>query len=300
MNERENILARFSDAYLLSMIEGRDGAVVANGYRREYPELESNFRESVSNLEMLYGYLRSADMPSQEEISGAYERLSAKLPERSPALSPVEKKSFPTLIIEQISGIFSRRPLLGGLSVGLTLAVVIGLVWQPWQINEQNGSIASKNEMVVTKGLPGGSVDLAAKDNPASSPNDPTAAQDPLYRGSSPAANPAEEKHLDAQDAKRLQSLVSDHTIFAPKDITTEVTSDGNILIRWSPSPNALAYLIEILHENGKAFEAVRQTSQPHTLLQGLASGEKVQIRIVPLAGDRRGPASAAKSVIVP
>jgi hypothetical protein len=299
MSERENILSRFSDDYLLSVIENRGAENVTNRYEHEYPELRANFRESAASLEILYSYLRTTELPSETEISGAYERIRTKLPETAVASSPLKKKSFPTLVIEQISGIFSRRPVWGGLGLVLSVTIVAAILWQPWQIKEQNGALAGKNEQVISQGQTG-SGDLAVTEDHRSNPTDPTVMQDPLYRGPSSPTNSAGERHIDEQDAKRLQSLVNDGTILAPKQISLEGGDGGTILIRWSPSPNAIGYLVELRHANGKEFEAVRQTSEPHVILKGLTSGEKVAIRIVPLSGDRRGPASEAKSVVVP
>src|SRR5690242_15148419 len=80
MKESTHIANRFSDAYIIAMLEGSSGDDVIARYESSYPELEDTFRRNAKDLELLYGHLRKSQMPSDSEIARAYSTVRSRIP----------------------------------------------------------------------------------------------------------------------------------------------------------------------------------------------------------------------------
>ncbi|MEP7235803.1 MAG: hypothetical protein ABI778_10970, partial [Ignavibacteriota bacterium] len=87
MNQREKISNNFSDAYLTAMLEGIDTSEVFREYSKDFPEMVSAFVADSRSLDILYGDMRTSEMPSDEVISAAYQKVSMRFA-ASPSVAP--------------------------------------------------------------------------------------------------------------------------------------------------------------------------------------------------------------------
>jgi hypothetical protein len=294
MNQREIISNKFSDAYLLALIEGGYAKDVLAEFSKEYPELATQFEANAQSLDMMYGYIPSDKKATDAEIATAYKKVSQKLP---PIVTTKNVAVQPGLI-SKIKSFFSTSPMWAGASLGMGVAVLIALLWQPWTIKESKEMAhhGEKNEEAVSEK----SEEIASNTSQTSS--DPMKTPEVTYRGKNtkPLLSAAQQKQQDSIDEARLKKMAAPKPLSAPEDIRIEPVSAGQILISWSPSSDALSYIVEMKSENDDTFDAVTQIGQTKARVTSLESGKKYFVRIIATSGERKGPPSDAKSIIVP
>src|SRR3954462_11230913 len=116
MKQAEKISNTFSDAYLLAMLEGNDTGKVLEQFSKDFPELTSQFEENAASLGVMYADIRTSAMPSENEISAAYKKVSERLSPSEPARNFVTSKPG---LFARISGFFSASPTWAGASLGI-------------------------------------------------------------------------------------------------------------------------------------------------------------------------------------
>jgi hypothetical protein len=294
MKESNNIANRFSDAYILAMLEGSDVGDVVFRYETKYPELRESFRHNAKDLELLYGHIRKSELPSEAEIARAYSKLRTRLalsvPE--PVLAATRSR-----ITNNIFSFFKARPATAGMSLGIGLAVLLAVIWQPWTL--QSPSPLANEEKQVNG--PSANTNKAPEEiaEAPRTPQSPFTLPEPTFRGGE-AIGGQDKGLLDKKDRSRLSKLVVDNSLTAPTGLKVIGASDSVVEIRWNAVKNALSYIVEVKRANEGEFKAVSQTSQTQARISGLPSSERMEIRIIAASGERKGEASAAKNITVP
>src|SRR5258706_9890332 len=101
MNQREKISNKFSDAYLLALLEERNVQDIIAQFSKEFPELAQEFETNARSLDLMYGGLGSQEKPSEKENKAAYKKESEKLHTKNPIsghdTAPVSGGFFSTL-----------------------------------------------------------------------------------------------------------------------------------------------------------------------------------------------------------
>jgi hypothetical protein len=300
MKESTNIANRFSDAYIVAMLDGGDtsGDDVIRRYESSYPELGDIFRHNAKDLELLYGHIRRGEMPSGSVISRAYEHILARMGQAATIVPAPVVESFPSRLVKAVSSFFTLRPVAAGASLSLATAVLLAIMFYPR--SEQKGpSELSTNSGNVPSSLqePRPSDEVAHIEPRA---DDPVAPQ-PLFRGGDQEQVGGKDKALlDKTDRERLPSLLNKNTLAAPTGLKVVVYTTDSVVVQWNPVKNALSYIVEVKRANAEQFTAVSQTSQTQARLSDLPSSERVEIRVLAASGERKGEASAAKTVTVP
>lgn len=296
MNQREKIANNFSDAYLLAMLEGIDTSEVTRQFSRDFPEMASQFEESANSLNMLYGDLKSSEKPSENEIAGAYKKVSERLGTSTVRIAAaVPQPGF----FAHMRTLFSASPMWAGASLGIGVAVVIALLWQPWVIKQSlNETAHNAVSPANTQGNPVVPPDFAVENQ---APADPMKMPEVQYRGpkSKQILTPAQKKLQDSFDAARLLQMTTPKPLAAPLDLRLEPLGPGAIMIRWSAVGDALSYIVEMKSANDDTYHPVTQISQTGARITSLESGKTYFVRVLAASGERLGPASDAKSIIV-
>jgi len=276
------------------MLEGRDTQEVVTEYSKEFPELASQFEANVASLNLMYANIRTEAKPSEKEISAAYQRLSEKI---SPA-KPVARIGYEPRLFHRLKTLFSSSPTWAGASLGIGLAVIIALLWQPWVIKESLQETAKNQEKMQTTSPE--KQEFASNENPNS--GDMTKMPEVQYRGktTSQLLSSSQKKREDSIDAARVKAMLTPKALVAPRNIIIDSMSRGSIMIRWSPVEGALSYIVELKKENETDFHPVTQISQTAMKLTQLESGKKYTVRVTAASGERKGMPSDAKSIIVP
>ena len=111
MKESHNIANRFSDAYIVAMLENSNAEDVIRHYEAMYPELGESFKRNAKDLELLYGYVRKSELPSDPEVAAAYAKLRLRMAPLTPAsAAPVAE---PRLTFGQkVRTFFQVRPAI--------------------------------------------------------------------------------------------------------------------------------------------------------------------------------------------
>lgn len=291
MKESTNIANRFSDAYIVAMIEGNNAAEVLGRYETAYPELTEVFRTNAKDLELLYGHIRKSELPSEEAIAKAYAKFR-KL--TTPALASEPKRSFASTFASAVTGFFTQRPALAGASFGLGLAVLLALFMQPWQQPASSVASGDKSPAPQVEQKP---VIPEIAEGPKTTIDNPTSMPEPAFRG---GQQEQDKGKLDKSDRSHLNMLSVDNSLLAPTGLKVIGVSDSVVVVHWNSVKNALSYIVEVKRANEGEFKAVSQTSQTQARISGLPSSERVELRVIAASGDRKGEASAAKSITIP
>lgn len=295
MNQREKISNNFSDAYLLAMLEGRDAQHVVTQYSKEFPELASQFEANVASLNLMYGNIRTEAKPSEYEIAAAYKKLSDAF---APAVTIAKVGAEPRLFV-RLKNLFTTSPTWAGASLGIGMAVIIALLWQPWIIKESLQETAKNNQEKIQTTSPE-KREFASNENPNT--GDLTKMPEVQYRGNTTIQflSTAQKKREDSIDAARLKILSAPKSLLPAKNIMIDSLVRGSIMIRWSPVEGALSYIVEIKKANEADFHPVTQIAQTAMKLTQLESGKTYLVRIIAASGERKGLPSDAKSIVVP
>jgi hypothetical protein len=289
MKESTNIANRFADAYIIAMLDRTSPDDVIARYESAYPELSDLFRVNAKDLELLYGHIRKSDLPSEEKIAEVYHKLRKE--DLTPAVSVVPpKEAFASKVLSW----FRVRPAVAGASFGLALAVLFAIIWQPWVPREETVPVASDEQQQVNPSVPTPAQTPEIAEGPQT-PSSPTEVG-PTFRG----GKDEQDKGLDKKDRKRLTSLPLDNSLTAPTGVKIIAVADSVIIVRWNAVRNALSYIIEIKRANEGDFKAVSQTGQTQARISGLPSTERIELRVIATSGERKGEASAAKSITIP
>jgi hypothetical protein len=297
MNQREKISNNFSDAYLLALLEERNGQDVLAKFSKEFPELAQEFEANARSLWLMYGGIGSVEKPSENEISTAYkkvsEKLDSKIPHSAHSVAPVSGGFFATL-----KSFFSTSPTWAGASLGIGVAVIIALLWQPWVIKESMRETAHHPN--VQPASPSKQFDNFAFDDQKSS--DPSKMPEVQYRGKKEKQllSTAQKKQQDSIDEARLKQMAEPKPLAAPNNLQAEPDGAGAIKLSWNPTPGALSYIVEIRAENDAHFDPVTQISQSRARITLLESGKTYYIRVIAASGERVGQPSDVKSISIP
>jgi hypothetical protein len=295
MNQREKISNSFSDAYLSAMIEGVDTTEVIREFSKDFPELASAFKANAESLDLLYGDMRSMQMPPESEIASAYKKVSERFaPIIAPAMSA--KPGFLT----QIANFFSASPTRMGASLAIGAAAIIALLWQPWLVKEPAKETAqSANPSTHVSEHHQTSKELALNDQSSSNQLDIPEAQ---WRGSKPNDNltATQRKRQDSIDAAKIRQMTKPKSLAAPGNVQLLPGVPGSILVKWDTVPDALSYIVEIRSVNDANFEPVTPVSQTNLRVTKLESGKSYFVRVTATSGERKGLPSDAKSIVVP
>ncbi len=295
MNQIEKISNRFCDAYLLAMLEGSDTASVIGKFSKDFPELASQFEVNAHSLNILYGDIHSSPKPSDDEIAAAYKKVSERFatsPSRNIAAAP--KLGF----FAQLQESFKASPRWTGATLGIGLAVVIALLWQPWVIKQSLNQTA-ENIPSTTEVNPSAPQELASNDQIS---NDPTKTPEVKFRGKNQKdlLTPTQRNQQDSIDDVKLKAMTVPKQLTAPSGLQVEALSQGSIIIHWAASDDALSYILEMKGANDDSFVPVTQISQTKARITHLESGKTYFVRVIAASGERKGPASDAKSIVVP
>jgi hypothetical protein len=294
MNQREKISNNFSDTFLLAMLEGRDTQDVLAGFSKEFPELVSQFEANADSLNLMYGNIRSEAKPSDEEIAAAYKKVSERF---APTMAPAKISTEPGFF-SRMKSIFSTSPTWAGASLGIGVAVIIALLWQPWVIKESlkesEQSTAKKEQQTTSKPQEFASAEQQNSANP-------TAMPEVSYRGNHT------KEHLSAVEKKRQDSIDESHMksaaqkpLDAPHNLHITPLTNGSVIVQWDAAAGALSYIVEIRNANDATFDPVTQISQTRTKITQLESGKTYFVRVIGASGERKGPPSDVKSIVVP
>ncbi len=297
MNQREKIASSFSDAYLMALLEGVKTSEVVQQFSKDYPEMASEFERNAHSLNLLYGDIPSSAKPENAEITIAYKKVSERLgviPSRS-----VTREVKPGFFAE-LRALFSASPMWTGASVGIGVAVLIALLWQPWVLQKSlketaDTGIPAEN----TPSVPSQKQDFSMNDQTS---KDPMKLPEVKYRGKTTkdVLTGAQKRMQDSIDAARLKLMSAPKPLLPPANLRIEPLSAGVIMVRWSASADALSYIIEIKGANDASFIPVTQISQTGARITSLASGKTYFVRVIAASGERVGLASEAKSILVP
>lgn len=301
MKQAEKISNNFSDAYLLALLEGNDTEEVIRRYAKEFPELLSQINANADSLNLMYGNIRTEVWPSDNEIAKAYQKVSEKL---QPAITVHTSAAKPRLnFFGEVRRFFSASPMWSGASLGVAAAVIIALLWQPWMIKHSDHGTAHNNEVTSEHNNPSGSQDIAGADqHSVDISNDPAKMPEVQYRGKNvkQTLNAAQKKTQDSIDAARLKQLATPKPLIAPAGLHVEPLVHGQVMITWKPVEGALSYIVEIKAANDDSYDPVTQISQTGARVTSLESGKTYFVRVIAVSGERKGPASDAKSIVVP
>lgn len=299
MKQAEKISNNFSDAYLLALLEGNDAEEVLRRYAKEFPELVSQINANADSLNLMYGNLLSEVRPSDNEIASAYKKVSEKLQPAVTAHAPAAK---PRLnFFGEVRRFFSASPMWSGASLGITAAVIIALLWQPWMIKHSDHGTAENHEATTEQNNISGSQDIAGADQ--HSPDaDPAKMPEVQYRGKNvkQTLSAAQKKIQDSIDAARLKQLATPKPLTAPAGLYVEPLVHGQVMVTWKPVEGALSYIVEMKAANDDSYDPVTQISQTGARVTSLESGKTYFVRVIAVSGERKGPASDAKSIVVP
>jgi hypothetical protein len=295
MNQREKISNNFSDAYLLAMLEGRDVQDVITRFSKEFPELASQFEANVDSLNLMYGNIRTEAKPSEKEIANAYAKLSEQFLPAKPVAGLITKPA----LSYRLKNIFPMSPTWAGATLGIGMAVIIALLWQPWIIKESLQETAKNNQEKIQT-TPPEKQEFASNENQNS--GDLTKMPEVQYRGKTTIQllSTAQKKREDSIDAVRLKILSAPKSLLSAKNVIIDSLTHGSIMIRWSPVDGALSYIVEIKKANEADFHPVTQIAQTAMKLTQLESGKTYLVRIIAASGERKGLPSDAKSIVVP
>jgi hypothetical protein len=300
MNQRDKISNNFSDAYLLAMLEGSDTSEVVRQFSKDFPEMASQFAENAASLNLLYGDLSSSATPSENEIAAAYKKVSERF---APAKTIVRASAQPGFFA-QIKSNFSTSPMWAGASLGIGVAVIIALLWQPWVIKESLNETAKKEIPTAnTQSIPVAPENIASNDQTSGNgESNPMKMPEVQYRGKNTKQilTSAQAKKQDSLDAAHLKHMTASTELAAPQNLQIEPLAPGTVMVRWSATRNALSYIIEIKSANDANFMPVTQISQMGARITSLESGKTYFVRVIAASGERVGPASEAKSIVVP
>lgn len=297
MNQRDKIANSFSDAYVTALLEGVNTSEVVLQFSKDYPEMTSEFEANANSLNLLYGDLAASTKPSANEISAAYKKVSERLgviPVRSVATQ------VKTGFLSELRTFFSASPMWTGASLGIGVAVLIALLWQPWVIKEslketaQSGIQTEDPKNTASPTQDYSSIDQTSKD-PMKLPEVP-------FRGkvNKDMLTKAQKRTQDSIDAARLKQISAPKPLSPPANLQIEPLAHGVIMVRWNASPDALSYIIEIKSANDDSYIPVTQISQTGARITSLISGKTYFVRVIAASGERVGPASDAKSIVVP
>jgi len=293
MKESTNITNRFSDAYILAMLEGSNVEEVVVRFESKYPELRESFKHNAKDLELLYGHIRKSELPSEAEIAQVYSKLRTRMALHTPEPAQLTPRS--SRITDNIFSFFKARPTVAGMSLGIGLAVVLAVIWQPWTIQSPSPVAIQEQQVNTPPESNKAPNEIAEATRPS---QNPFASQEPTFRGGESVGQ--DKARFDKQDRTRLSKLLVDNSLTAPTGLKVIGASDSVIEIRWNAVKNALSYIVEVKRANEGEFKAVSQTSQTQARISGLPSTERMEIRIIAASGERKGEASAAKNITVP
>lgn len=302
MKQAEKISNSFSDSYLLALLEGNDVSEVLRRYAEEFPELASQFNANADSLNLMYSNI-NAEQPSDKEIANAYMKVSAKLNPGVSVHAVTVAPSAPRLgFFDEVRRFFSTSPMWSGASLGIGAAVIIALLWQPWMIKHSEHDTAHGSEAVSSHDNSSGSQEIAGTEHSTDNSNDPTKLPEVQYRGKNPKDNltAAQKKIQDSIDAARLKQMAAPKPLTAPSGLHLETLSRGQIMVTWKAVEGALSYIVEIKPPNDDSYDPVTQISQTGARVTSLESGKTYFVRVIATNGERKGPASDAKSIVVP
>lgn len=295
MKESHNIANRFSDAYIVAMLENSNAEDVVRRYEARYPELGESFKRNAKDLELLYGYVRKSELPSDPEVAAAYAKLRERIAPIAPAATPAPAPG-PTFG-QKVRMFFQVRPAIAGASFGLGLAVLLALFWQPWM--QGTPQEITSNDQVTTPSVGGESTPQSTITDTKKPGETPVASDGPTFRGVD-GVSQEDKALLDKKDRTRISKLAVDNSLSAPTGVKVIGAADSVIVVSWAPVKNALSYIVEVKRANEGQFKAVSQTSQTQARISGLPSSERMEIRIIATSGERKGEASAAKNITIP
>jgi hypothetical protein len=293
MKESNNITNRFSDAYIVALLEGKSVEDVVFHYEQAYPELGETLRRNAKNLELLYGHIRMGELPSESEVAAAYGKL--KLLSRISPSSATPSETFFSRFSKSLSSVFQARPAVAGASLGIGLAVLLAVIWQPWKQIESQPSANNQKQIIAPSDITNGPGEIAEAPGNTKTP---LGEEGPIFRGSE--INKQDNGQLDKKDRTRLSKMPVDISLTAPTGLKVIGASDSVVVVSWNAVKNALSYIVEIKRANEGEFKAVSQTNQTQARISGLPSSERMEIRVTAASGERKGEASAAKNITVP
>jgi hypothetical protein len=295
MNQRDKIVNNFSDAYLVALLEGVNRSEVVIQFSKDFPEMSSEFEANAISLNLLYGDLATAPKPLDNDIAEVYKKVSERF-----GTSPAHKvvTAIRSGFYNEMRTFFSASPMWAGATLGIGAAVLIALFWQPWVINESirgtaNNGISTEN--ASNKGSRFSANDQVSKD--------PMKLPEVRYRGKSTKEmlTASQKRTQDSIDAIHLKQMSALKPLSAPLNLQIEAQRvAGEIMIRWNASPDALSYIIEMKGANDDSYVPVTQISQTGARITSLESGKTYLVRVIAASGERVGPASDAKSIVVP
>jgi hypothetical protein len=292
MDQREKISNKFSDAYLLAMLEGKDGQEVISQFSKEFPELASRFESNVLSLNLLYKDIFPQPKPSDAEIAAAYRRVSERIePQSVKASIPIAQPGF----FEKLKAVFSS-PMWAGASLGIGAAVVIALLWQPWAIKESHETAHNGKVEMPEQNAPEHQKEFALNEEHPAVNGMPEV----QYRGTKTKQllSIAQRRQQDSLDEAKLKQLAP-KPIEAPHGIAVEAIAPGQIMIRWNAVSDALSYIVEMKKEGEASFHPQTQLNQTGVRISMLESGKTYFIRVIATSGERMGPVSDTKSIVV-
>lgn len=294
MKESVHIVNRFSDAYLVAMIEGGSTADIIRTQEIDFPELSVTFREEARRLELLYGYLRTSKAPLEAEIAAAYRNVQSRV---TPVPEVVMPQRMPAFSLRQaISSFFAARPITAGASLAVIVTAIIAMIIFPWSQSEKPGGTAQSEQGITAPRLRGtapGEIAEGEKPNPSDQ-----IAPSPAFRGGNATGGQDKDK-IDKKDRERLAKLQSVNTIAAPAGLKIVSQSGDTLVLQWNKVPNALSYIVELKAANAATFKAVTQTSQTQARLPGISTGH-VELRVIAASGERKGEPSAVVTASIP
>jgi hypothetical protein len=293
MNQREKISNTFSDAYLLALLEGKNAQDILTQFSKEFSELAPEFEANAHSLDLLYGGFGSDGKPNENEIRTAYKKVSERLDSRIPAhiVPPVRAGFFSGL-----KTLFSASPMWAGATLGIGVAVIIAVLWQPWVIRESMKE-AERNGENKEQITPSGSKEFAVKETPTGV----TGMPEVQYRGKkvNQKLTAVQQNQQDSIDQARMK-MGEPKPLLAPNGLRAESDGSGAIKLSWDPAPSALSYIVELRGENDANFDPVTQIAQVRARITHLESRKKYYIRIIAASGERVSLPSEVKSIAIP
>jgi len=295
MNQREKISNKFSDAYLLALVEGNSVQDILAQFSKEFPELVPEFEANARSLDLMYSGLGLQSAPNENEIRAAYNKVSERVDSRIPAhtVPPVRAGFFGGL-----KSLFSASPMWAGASLGIGVAVIIAVLWQPWVIRESMKETAH-NAQNTEPATPSESKEFAAQENKI--PTGVTGMPEVQYRGKEikQKLTAVQQKQQDSIDQAHMK-MAEPKPLIAPHGLHAESDGSGAIKLSWDPAPGALSYIVELRGENDANFDPVTQIAQVRARITHLESGKTYYIRIIAANGERVGLPSEVKSIAIP
>ncbi|MEI8134715.1 MAG: fibronectin type III domain-containing protein [bacterium] len=291
MEQKENIVKSFSDAYLLALLEERDSEAIVANFKAAYPELADTLDETAATLLSLHrGNGTKQNLASLTSDPQPPDLHQAHL---SAAESSAESTPF-----ERLKSFFSESPTWSGASLGIGLAFVIAIFWQPWNIKESEHEGAEQTEKIEHHESHEAAGEKKSDGQVAVESSD---FSEVIYK---PRAfvlklTPLEMRRDDTLDFTRIKGLDHPTRLSQPEHIISERIDNKTILIRWQPVEGALSYRLELSSTSGEEFYPLAQVRNSGIKISSLEPGKKYHLRIRAESGQRAGDFSEGVGIEV-